>query len=1155
VLNNEYLASLLEQLLHHTNFSSGRAQPFHLVGFGSGGSVASFFASHYACPSMRSVVLFNAFSYVDPYLAGVLHDCVNVFSCSPESRPDLPIYFYARFLFSPAYLARVTAPLALNIYTAVHNPITVAGRVALCEGALSHVDLRPVLGEIDVPIICVQSSNGNFVRPSHVGPFVTGRKGGEARSIHRALTETGPASTCVVWLSAGHEVFQEAKDQTRTLLEQMVAGYHETNDMVWMEGRSISETSVGVGTKSLGITSQGATMTGNQGPFARPEESPVIAEDGFIDSVLGTMESVQRSAAQRSRAMAPESAEELDHLQHTAEDLWNSTTANVEVHGETWDAFRTAAMAPCQGSMSSSSGANRQGKARRGKKKGTKSSDPTGTVSGNCLGAFDTAGGSSGQQSSQTLFPEVQEYMQWRLRRNQKRLLRLQRAAIKIQCVLRAHLAKRRAHALRLEAAALYIQRIWRGWRGRLDFLEELRCLWAAQLLQRNWRGYAGRQWFALLRMQTAAVGHMQRVWRGALARRRVRRLRGRQDRGATALQALVRGYWGRKRAFAVRRATYSATAIQRVYRGHLGRREAGRERDKYVFSKSQSAGIEFGRQMLLEHKLHATRLQSEVVLLTKEKVAAEESVEAMLEEIGEFEEGVTILEREMHQLGRIEAEASSALDEASRYELREQKVRLDAEFGAMLGKIADRKERLSRAEAKLASLDRARMSKEEELRGLERKLVVLLEEQQKELDSIRQRQEKKSALVLAAQSGSSEALVALGGGASGGWQGPSAKDKRQAAQLMQSTETLMKFGFMSMSMTYFSSLNLIRAMRKVGATDTVMAALTQVPQDGVSGSPGESGSSLPAQPFKPTLKPGELPGSQSLRVSAWSVEDVGRWLQTLSLPQYQEALREGAVDGAFLYDITDDDLKNTLGVDHRLHRKKLLKSIERLKRAEMERDRNISLSYGTSTGGASPGGPNQALRSDASSYLGDAEEAMGQSAVDPATLNDSPPLQFAELATYVRHGKYKLLKQVLEQLPDRTFDKELVRAQYVQDVGTAYVAGYEAQPFHMNMTDKHGNTLLMLAAQNGSVKSGKLFYAKGANPNHQNKVGHTAGHYALAYSFFDFSEWIFSASGAAADDSIENMYGLGPYDGLAPGGGDSPSVLAIGSGTSEFSG
>ena len=56
---------------------------------------------------------------------------------------------------------------------------------------------------------------------------------------------------------------------------------------------------------------------------------------------------------------------------------------------------------------------------------------------------------------------------------------------------------------------------------------------------------------------------------------------------------------------------------------------------------------------MLLEHKLHATRLQSEVQLLTQEKVGAEEQVEALLEEISEFEEAVAQLEREMHDLSR----------------------------------------------------------------------------------------------------------------------------------------------------------------------------------------------------------------------------------------------------------------------------------------------------------------------------------------------------------------------------------------------------------------------------------------------------------------------------------------------------------------------
>ena len=36
------------------------------------------------------------------------------------------------------------------------------------------------------------------------------------------------------------------------------------------------------------------------------------------------------------------------------------------------------------------------------------------------------------------------------------------------------------------------------------------------------------------------------------------------------------------------------------------------------------------------------------------------------------------------------------------------------------------------------------------------------------------------------------------------------------------------------------------------------------------------------------------------------------------------------------------------------------------------------------------------------------------------------------------------------------------------------------------------------------------------------------------AYDFLDFSSWLFDPeNGANADDLLENMYGLSPYDGL----------------------
>ncbi|CAM9555819.1 unnamed protein product [Scytosiphon promiscuus] len=827
LLNNEYLSTILQYLLLHLgkksnggtgDFDSDR--PYHLVGFGSGGAVATFYASHFSTPSPRSLLLLNSFSYVDAYLAGVLHDCMNVFTCAPESRPDLPVYFHARFLFSPAYLGQVSTPLALNIYTAVHNPISVKGRLQLCKGALAHVDTRPVLSEIDIPIICIQSTQNNFVKPLHTDPYVS-RRGGEVRSIHKALQD--PSKTCVVWVNAGHEMFQEARAQTTTLLEQAISGYHEGNDVVYAMSHPEFVSGAGAGAARGGgggvssawggnhgggrdgtraSKSQRGAATAGRASGARPSGNRGggvggggTFEDGYIDNVLGVMSDMQSDARHRDRGKSlragggggpspldadggqggREQGKEDDGTDKTQMGLaWDGSVG--EVYGSSWENYRSSVAAAgrnaanrgghfgnnnnCAGSASEDEERwqrDRMGKGRRRRgngKPGVGGEDNgggqgrnimVGTVLDASHPAFERQdnlvygfGQGSKVYPQPEEFPEVKEYMSWRLKRNRKRLVRLDKAARRIQGALRAYLALKRAQLLRENRACVYIQTIFRGWRGRLIFLEKLRSVWASQVVQRNWRGYASRRWFQLLRRQQAACGHMQRVWRGALVRRLVQGTRKRRDHAAALIQALWRGVSGRRHAFRCREEKYSAMTIQRVFRGHTGRRRAGRERDKYLFSKSQSQGIDFGRQMLLEHKLHATRLQSDVQLLTGEKVGAEEAVEAMMEEISEFEEAVAVLEREMHQLSKIETEAVGVLDEEARLELREQKVRLDKEFGEMLGKIADRKDRLLHMEKKLATLDRTRLGKEEELRTLERKLVVLLEEQQRELDNIR---------------------------------------------------------------------------------------------------------------------------------------------------------------------------------------------------------------------------------------------------------------------------------------------------------------------------------------------------------------------------------------------------------------------------------
>ncbi len=138
------------------------------------------------------------------------------------------------------------------------------------------------------------------------------------------------------------------------------------------------------------------------------------------------------------------------------------------------------------------------------------------------------------------------------------------------------------------------------------------------------------------------------------------------------------------------------------------------------------------------------------------------------------------------------------------------------------------------------------------------------------------------------------------------------------------------------------------------------------------------------------------------------------------------------------------------------------------------------------------------------------------------------------QLSRWVRSQKDGKIKEALRHLPDEDFDESNIRVQFVEGLGTVYENSINEQIFHINKCDDHGNTLMHVAAQNGSMKIAMYLINKGANPNHQNKQGQTPGHFALSYQFFDFASWLFDPDGGKGNDLLTNIYGLGPYDGLS---------------------
>jgi hypothetical protein len=125
-----------------------------------------------------------------------------------------------------------------------------------------------------------------------------------------------------------------------------------------------------------------------------------------------------------------------------------------------------------------------------------------------------TAGHGSRIYPAPREMPEVREYMSWRLKRNKKQLLRLSSAAQCIQRAYRAFMARTMVQRMREQKAALFVQRCWRGARGRKLCAERRKQEWAVRLVQRNWRGHIGREIYLQRRAEEAAAVNLQRVYR-----------------------------------------------------------------------------------------------------------------------------------------------------------------------------------------------------------------------------------------------------------------------------------------------------------------------------------------------------------------------------------------------------------------------------------------------------------------------------------------------------------------------------------------------------------------------------------------------------------------------------------------------------------------
>lgn len=1035
VLNNLSLANHLEKLLRHLERNE-KGQfvtdlPFYILGYGSGAAIAALYAVTHNHSNLRGLLFINGISFVHPKVISVLLQCKEVFSCCPENRPDLAAYFYAKYLFSSHYLNQVPASLALKLYTAVHNPISLKGRVRLCLGALQHVDTKNELSRIDKPVIYIHGKDSAIVTPEHVKELSNAFESSlsSCRALNAARNEQ-KSGLVVTAIDGGHYLFQEKKEYVLTIIEQLlVSSRHESR---------ISDC-VDVGYKNSSCSK---------------------GSDTSIAEQKTSLETIRKTFNSRGNVREIEDKTvNKGFLPRRQKALKKTSRSNGSLHAR-------CNKDPSNG-MRQSLDHHQQKQAKNQSISYWKDGAPS--------------------------YPEVKEFMRWRQRRNKDRLRQMNRASLRIQKTARCMIARTELLSLILENAALKIQRYLRGFNGRKKYREKLVVLELITFLQCVIRTFISRLIRYRERKQREMQIEISKRWRGKTVREAFKQLLFQTSRYVTKIQCFCRLSIARSVKNQLWKYRISGIALQRAARGYMGRCKAREELKKYLFSRNQSTGIELARQMLTECRLQATKLHSEIVLLDKENVFLEEQIEYTMNDISKCEHEVQSLESDMHQLCLLELDNSGTLPWKVRCEARENKIRMDKSFSDVLVQISDRRDYLSSMHIKVEENKRTRHMKFEEMLKLERKLVVLLDAQNVELNSIRRYREKHFRDSKESRSVADVHLPDIGAKTVQNLSERSENHRQEATHLMDSTEAMIKFGFMGMSMTYLGSLNLMKSIKKVATNDTVI----------------QSG----AQQELPTAIKTTAPPLITTSSGKWKVEDVLEWLSSLNLGQYRDAFQYGSVDGSLLFALNEEDLVNTLGVEHKLHRKKLLLSIDQLRRENFP---SITSSV------VSP--QQQVLSGDSFHSRSEVE----------APLGSVPILDVEAVFSWVRHQKLDTLRHALQGIPDKRFDEINVRVQFVDGIGTFYVEDYDKVKFSMNKTDEYGNTMLHIAAQNGNVKIAELLIEKGCNPNHQNKQGNTPGHFAIAYKFYDFATWFFDDDGGGGNDLISNSSGLGAYDGIA---------------------
>jgi len=734
-------------------------------------------------------------------------------------------------------------------------------------------------------------------------------------------------------------------------------------------------------------------------------------------------------------------------------------------------------------------------------------------------------------------------------------------SAVEMQRKIRGFVARKktgRLAALRKQQqlhgnSATKIQSLIRGVQGRIkfkihkrNFLMNIKHSFSVIEIQRIARGYIDRKYFFELKKIKNCIT-LQRTYRGHVAKLVYKKEKKRLEllRKKMHCAAKIQSIWRMKVALeefrSIRIHHLATIEIQRLYRGHIGRKKMSRKK-KWETAAPGPERIKLGLHFIEESKLAFERQQEEIDALHRAQERAESRISLIHSELKESEKELVVLERELQEIDQIEKDLNVLTHERSllvnsvedaagmprtstnktkkelvfgkesthandpilerkkkaeayalemtiqikRAEREKKRQELEIEFSSIFQEVEKKKKALHKLEIALSDMESTRERKDREFQRLQKNLMQLLLEQKHELDELRE----KGIELETATATSAAAAIATAHKAK--------EHEKKSTAMFAQTEELMKFQFMSMSLSYFSSLNMLKSLKEMNA-DTTSAAISMSADAAASAASAAAAANLPnlkkldlggkdflhgsMEKKKNELKASEAAEKQLKNsllhqqnttpdVRLWTVSDVSRWLDSLSLNQYITPFEEASIDGPFLLEIREEDLVQVLNIKHKLHVRKILISRDKLRPLTLKEKKHKEI----------------VEREEAAEHLRN------------GIANGVPTLD--TVFSQARNGRVKRVEDSL-------------------NLG-----------FPIDAEDERGNTLLLIAAQNRNKRLVEMLLVRGANINHQNAKGNTALHFALAFDGEGvLGEYLIEHG---ANDAIENIDGRTPYDGVA---------------------